>query len=344
MSVHAIPWPRPAREAAPPVHPVFLPFRGCPRRCVFCAQDRQTGRAPAPLEDILRGAEKEIVRRGEAGAPPVEIAFYGGSFTSQPRADVEACVDLHRRMARRGFSLSFRCSARPDAADADLPAFLRGEGCRLVELGVQTFDDASLALAGRGHDAATTLAACRAVHAAGLKLGVQLLPGMPGSTPEIFLRDVSLALDEAHADVLRFYPCVVPAGTGLERLWREGRFIPWTADAAVAALAPAWLQALRAGVPVIRMGLAPEPAMRDALLAGPWDPCLGSRVQGRALFLAVRGALPEGARIARLAVPDRCRGIIWGSGGELRPLWRDLGLTRENLAFSSGEDALILEI
>ena len=33
-----------ARQA---VVPVFLPFRGCPVRCVFCAQDVQTGIADA---------------------------------------------------------------------------------------------------------------------------------------------------------------------------------------------------------------------------------------------------------------------------------------------------------
>ena len=38
-----IAWPPRAVEKGQAVVPVFLPFRGCPVRCVFCAQDVQTG-------------------------------------------------------------------------------------------------------------------------------------------------------------------------------------------------------------------------------------------------------------------------------------------------------------
>ena len=75
--------------------PVFLPFAGCPARCVFCAQDRQTGvgneggvdraleRAAATLEEI------------SACPPPggVELAFYGGTFTALPAVRREAAGD-----------------------------------------------------------------------------------------------------------------------------------------------------------------------------------------------------------------------------------------------------------
>ena len=54
--------------------PFFLPMTSCPRRCVYCDQNKITGIAgvPAP-EDV-----------GETLASldgPVEICFFGGSFT-----------------------------------------------------------------------------------------------------------------------------------------------------------------------------------------------------------------------------------------------------------------------
>ena len=72
---------------------------------------------------------------------------------------------------------------------------LRAAGCAVVELGVQSFADAALAAARRGYDGATAFAACGTVRGAGLRLGVQLLPGMPGHTPEQFAQDVPKALE-----------------------------------------------------------------------------------------------------------------------------------------------------
>ena len=85
---------------------------------------------------------------------------------------------------------------------------------------------------------------------------------------------------------------------------------------------------LRADLPVIRMGLAPEEELAAALLAGPWDPELGARVMARTLLLHVRQALAARGlrRICRMEAPRRCQGFFWGARGELRASWSRLGL------------------
>ena len=332
-----------------PVVPVFLPFRGCPVRCVFCAQDVQTGLADAkPLPgtaaqavpqvstgigQVLNEARQKLRHRHDAGHPPAELAFYGGTFTALPESELAACLDLAREALEQGWISSFRCSTRPDRVDAPTLLRLRSAGCGVVELGVQSFNDSALAASRRGYTGATALAACATVRAAGLKLGVQLLPGMPGHNPQHFAHDVPTAL-AAGAHMLRFYPCLVLEGTGLAAMWREGSYKPWPLEATLDALAQGWLEAMRAGVPVIRMGLAPEPGLAQAILAGPVDGELGGRVKGRALLLAVREALqapdlrqkflPESGFALRL--PRAMQGFFWGAGGELRPAWAALGL------------------
>ena len=332
-----------------PVVPVFLPFRGCPVRCVFCAQDVQTGLAdakPLPgtaaqavpqvstgIAQVLNEARQNLRHRHDAGHPPAELAFYGGTFTALPESELAACLDLAREALEQGWISSFRCSTRPDRVDAPTLLRLRSAGCGVVELGVQSFNDSALAASRRGYTGATALAACATVRAAGLKLGVQLLPGMPGHNPQHFAHDVPTAL-AAGAHMLRFYPCLVLEGTGLAAMWREGSYKPWPLEATLDALAQGWLEAMRAGVPVIRMGLAPEPGLAQAILAGPVDGELGGRVKGRALLLAVREALqapdlrqkflPECGFALRL--PRAMQGFFWGAGGELRPAWAALGL------------------
>ena len=338
------------------VVPVFLPFRGCPVRCVFCAQDVQTGIAEAkPLQgavdqaaeqvsngiaQVLHEARQNLRHRHNTGQPPAELAFYGGTFTALPENELAACLDMAREALEQGWISSFRCSTRPDRVDAATLLRLRGAGCGVVELGVQSFDDSALAASRRGYTGATALAACAAVRAAGLKLGVQLLPGMPGHNPQHFAQDVPVAL-AAGAQMLRFYPCLVLEGTGLAAMWREGTYSPWPLETTLDALAQGWLAAMRAGVPVIRMGLAPEQGLAEAILAGPVDGELGGRVKGRALLLAVREALqapdmrqkflPECGFGLRL--PRAMQGFFWGAGGELRPAWKALGLRA--LAFES---------
>lgn len=337
------------KEARAPVVPVFLPFRGCPVRCVFCAQDVQTGLAdasPLPgtasqaapqvstgIEQVLHEARHNLRQRHDTGQPPAELAFYGGTFTALPESELAACLEMAREALEQGWISTFRCSTRPDRVDTATLLRLRNAGCGVVELGVQSFDDSALAASRRGYTGATALAACAAVRAAGLKLGVQLLPGMPGHKPQHFTHDVPAAL-AAGAHMLRFYPCLVLEGTGLAAMWREGSYTPWPLETTLDALAQGWLAAMRAGVPVIRMGLAPEPGLAEAILAGPVDRELGGRVKGRALLLAVREALqaqnmrqkllPECGFALRL--PRAMQGFFWGAGGELRPAWAALGL------------------
>lgn len=376
-----LPWVLPAAQACALV-PVFLPFRGCPVRCVFCAQDVQTGSvsaacpaeavsgtafaprtgtAPAaaagraslplplpplpvqPLDVLLHETRGNLERRHTLGLPPAELAFYGGTFTAMPDGDQAACLDLAGLALERGWIRSFRCSTRPDCVTAPVLERLRAAGCRCVELGVQSFSDAALAASSRGYDGATALRACAHVKDAGLALGVQLLPGMPGHAPADFLADVPQAL-RAGADMLRFYPCLVLEGTALARMWRQGTYSPWPLEATLDLLAQGWLMAQAAHVPVIRMGLAPEAALDGAVLAGPVDRSLGSRVMGRALLLAVRRAVEAAGEtsgascvpvLSELRLPGACQGYIWGTRGELRPAWAGLGLEPKNARFDA---------
>ena len=194
-------WETPAR--AVPVFSVFIPFFGCPRRCVFCSQHDQTGQQASPLDEILARAANDLRARRAQGRPPVELAFYGGTFTALAPRDLDACLDMADSLLRDGCITRFRCSTRPDRLDAALLARLRRHGCRTVELGIQSFSDTALQASERHYSGRQAAEACRLVRDAGLALGVQLLPGMPGHQPEDFLADVRRALSLG-ADMLRF--------------------------------------------------------------------------------------------------------------------------------------------
>lgn len=313
-------WPEKQRNA---IVPFFMPFLGCRNKCIFCAQELQTGLTASNNYDYLaRRLEQlllELRERLKIGRPLPELAFYGGTFTALPADYWLLCLGMAKFLLEEGLISSWRCSTRPDALTYTRLHAMKKHGCRMVELGIQSFADDALKQSGRPYSGAKGRLAISQIQEAGLAAGVQLLPGMPGSTPGLFLQDVACAVS-AGAACLRFYPCLVIAGSELSRLWQEGLYSPWSLEQTLETLAEGWLHAWQAGVPVIRMGLAPEPGLDNAVLAGPRHNCLGSRIMGRALLNFVNASVPETARI-RLWLPPALRGCIWGWRGELRKKW-----------------------
>jgi histone acetyltransferase (RNA polymerase elongator complex component) len=287
------PLPRPGSHH---ILPVFLPFQGCPSRCLYCSSPIQTGTGTLPLERSLGALREELEERSRAGAVHLEIGFFGGTFTALPDSWQERFLDLVASFRRKGVVGRVRCSTRPDAVDTPRLNRLRALGMDTVELGVQSFDPEVLALCNRRYTGEEALEACRLVRRSGMEVIVQLLPGLPGHGPGQWLEDLS-AVCLIGPEAVRIYPCLVLRSTGLADLWAQNRYRPWTLEDTVERLASG--AALLAGysIPVIRMGLAPEPRLLEDILAGPWHPALGFLVRSRSLHAALR------AQIRRLSSP-----------------------------------------
>lgn len=326
--------------------PVFLPFLGCAAHCVFCAQDKQTGiNMPMTLKNISRllTDKKNILKAGRE--KKLQLAFYGGTFTAIPENAWKLCLDFVQECRSEGLIISFRCSTRPDSLDSRRLKQLVENGCSLVELGIQSFNDAALAKTGRNYTSNDCMDAFEKLKDAGIQAGAQLMPGMPGVDEEIFLHDVELAL-ECGAKVLRYYPCMVVEGTLLAGLWRSGKYSPWNLDSTITTLAKAWNMARIAQVRVIRMGLAPEPGLQNSMLAGPSHPSLGSRVMAEALYQTVKGLcekLINNHGQIKLLVPKSAQGYFWGWQGDMRDKWKSLGICHANI-FYHLENKVCLEI
>lgn len=314
--------PEPPKGARAPVLPVFLPFAGCPQRCIFCDQPGQTGAAPEPL--VVLHARLESLLAATAQGPPQELAFYGGTFTALPEPWPRRFLELAGPHLASGRLTRVRCSTRPDAVDAAQLAELKGLGLSLVELGVQSFDDAALAATQRGYDGQRAEAACALVRETGLGLGIQLLPGLPGQTLSAFRADIA-RVAQLRPELARLYPCLVLEGTRLAELWRAGAYAPWELDRTVDELAQALLALWAAGVPAARIGLAEQQGL--TILAGPRHPALGQLARSRALLLHVRQQLAGLAEAPQvLLLPRRLQGEVLGQHNALASEYAALGL------------------
>ena len=174
----------------------------------------------------------------------------------------------------------------------------------------------------------------------GLGLGIQLLPGMPGVTPDIFLEDVHIALGLKPV-CLRWYPCLVVEGTPLALLWKKKRHVPWSLEETVATLGQALAWAWSQRIPVIRLSLAPEPELDASVLAGPRHPALGNLIQGEALYQTLSGRLCNLPFPVDVDIPSFCQGFFYGDKGSLRPRWEKLGLTPAHIRWIAGHEVFI---
>ncbi|MDR1360506.1 MAG: radical SAM protein, partial [Deltaproteobacteria bacterium] len=337
--VHPEP-PAPRRR----ILPIFLPFSGCRKICLFCNQERQTGRRREAAAPVLEQAEKRLRAMAAQEGAPLEAAFYGGTFTLLAERELSACLAFVRRMKGEGLIAQARCSTRPDAVTPAVLERLKEAGFTCLELGIQSFSSAALAKAGRGYGRESALEACALVRRSGLELVIQLMPGMPGADQATAREDVALAASLA-PEAARLYPCLVLEGSGLAALWRNGLYAPWREEETAVFLAEACLTFWSYGTRIIRLGLAPQEGLQEAILAGPWRPALGHRARSLALFLLLEKRLLSAGFSAgnppRLDLPRSRQGEFWGHGGELAPRYAALGLVRENVHWREGQEFLI---
>ncbi len=332
----------------PPIIPLFTPFVGCPWQCIYCAQEKQTGLSTSQLsipllESIAKLLQRKWCKNSQEndGLPEqFEFAFYGGTFTALPESIQMRCLELLAPYKAQGRLIRIRCSTRPDALTPALLRRLKKAGLDLVELGIQSFNTKALYISTRGYGHDTALAGCHMVQDAGLDLGIQLLPGMPGVTPDVFTEDAHLAI-AMHPVCLRWYPCLVIADTPLATLWQKGLYTPWNTQTTVSTLGRALALAWARQVPVIRLSLAPESTLEAAVLAGPRHPALGNLIQGEALYQTLATRLKKLPYPVTVELPAFCQGFFYGDKGSLRPRWEKLGLATDRIHWIPGPNAFI---
>ncbi|MFO7803525.1 MAG: radical SAM protein [Desulfovermiculus sp.] len=328
----SFPAPVPSRPSVP-IRPVFLPGIGCPTRCIYCQQRVQTGITSQSVHKIYTQLAQDLEQASKAGCRPFELAFFGGTFTALPQQWPLKLLELASRYKREGLVLSVRCSTRPDCISGSDLRELAQRGLNTVELGVQSFCPHVLHSCNRGHGPETIEKACAEVQTAGMGLGLQLLPGLPGHDIGTWLTDVRHTC-RIHPDFARIYPCVVLTGTPLHRMYLRGEFTPWTLEQTVYALARGFVRLWAAGIPVIRMGLHPEPDLLPKIAAGPWHPSLGSLVRSkvlRALLKTLCLRLPPGPKA--LSCPRSLQGDLWGYRGRNRNYLVNMGLTPKDTMY-----------
>lgn len=301
--------------------PIFIPEAACPHQCVFCNQRNITGKTAQPsvadVEDTIEKYLNTIPKNAT-----VEIAFFGGNFTGLPTAQQEQYLQIAQKYLENQSVTSIRCSTRPDYINQEIVELLRRYRVETVELGAQSFDAEVLQKSGRGHSAEDIYRAVEILRENGLTVGLQMMTGLPGDTPEKS-RKTAAEIVRLQADNTRIYPCLVITDSALEQLFSEGKYRPQTLEEAVALSAELTLYFEENGVKILRTGLHRSEGFDSGktLIAGPYHPSFKELVETELWKKAFedeinfdyRGAisivLPKGT--AGLAAGHRKANRIW---------------------------------
>jgi histone acetyltransferase (RNA polymerase elongator complex component) len=180
-------------------------------------------------------------------------------------------------------------------------------------------DDGVLALSRRGHGSEDTVRGVQVLKQFGFKVGIQLMPGLPGDSEQKFHDTVDQVI-RLRPDMVRLYPAVVLRITELGRWYREGRYQPFSLATAVEICAESCMRLEAEGIPVIRIGLMSTPSLlkEDQIIGGPWHPAFGFLVRSAIHQKKIDPHLPRPGGISefRILAPKREIPLVRGYKNE----------------------------
>ena len=171
---------------------IHVPF--CAGKCDYCAFYSE----PAPDPGLVRRWLDRVLRQLEEAAPSLRHAatvYFGGGTPSLLPADVLLRL-FSAVKAVAPYATEISIEANPFTVTQEKAAVLTSFANR-VTLGIQSFDPALREAVGRrSHAGPEPEEAVRNLREAGLRnLGLDLMYALPGETPDLWRRDLELALD-----------------------------------------------------------------------------------------------------------------------------------------------------
>ncbi len=250
---------------------VFVPEIACPFQCVFCNQEKISGKINIPEPaDIVKTIESHIATFKSRNRY-VEVGFFGGSFTGIPLIEQQNYLEIVQPFIKSGNVDGIRLSTRPDYISQEVLEMLSYYNVKTIELGAQSFDPEVLKLTKRGHSVDDIIQASHLIKEYDFKLGLQMMIGLPGDT---FEKSVNTAkqIIKLGSDNTRIYPAVVIRGTAMHHWYEQGRYKPLELHEAVKQTSEILPLFENAGVKVIRVGLHPSEGLITGkeLVAGPF--------------------------------------------------------------------------
>jgi putative oxygen-independent coproporphyrinogen III oxidase len=245
LALHQRPFAVPA--AAPLALYVHWPF--CVSKCPYCdfnSHVRSTLDQDQWRDALL--ADLAYEARLLPGRHLTSIFFGGGTPSLMEPGTVAALIQAAREHWPAADDLEITLEANPNSVEAARFADLAAAGVNRLSLGLQSFDDASLAFLGRAHSAREGLDALAIAQAHFPRVSFDLIYALPGDTEASWgvSLDRALALGTGH---LSLYQLTIEPGTRFAALEAAGKLKPLESDRAATLYELTAERTAAAGIP-----------------------------------------------------------------------------------------------
>jgi histone acetyltransferase (RNA polymerase elongator complex component) len=278
--------------------PVFLPHFGCNEKCIYCDQQFITDLRDTDLSAV-------IAKTLGAHEGPYEVGLFGGNvFGIKPD---QLRQFFSRFEEYRDKITNFRISTKPVPLNHEIIDVLKANKVTVIELGIPTFNNKILSKLNRRHSAEDLIPTYKALAEEGFHVALQFMAGLPDET----MGDIEATVKQMiilKPFYIRIYPLVVLAATPLGEMYTKGLFTPDSFDTVLDRVVYIYLNALKSGIPTVKMGLTDNEVIKDKILAGQYHPAYGYMVKARAFYLAIMARLcdvPLAGEYVRVDVNNR---------------------------------------
>lgn len=259
--------------------PIFISHFGCPNSCVFCNQKKINGReTDVTMEDLRNTIEMYLETLPKNSKK--EVAFFGGTFTGISMGLQKEYLETAYEYIKKGEIDGIRLSTRPDCINYEIVEQLKKYGVTTVELGVQSLDEEVLIATERYYPVSVVEEACKILKEYGIKLGIQLMVGLPKSTFDSDYETAKKVL-EMKPDMVRIYPTLVIKNTKMEQMFYQEEYSPLSLEEAIERTKKIMALLESNGINIIRVGLQPSEDLREdgVVLGGPFHPAFRELVE-----------------------------------------------------------------
>lgn len=206
---------------------LYIHFPFCLRKCLYCDFNSVAG-SPVTADEYVAAVVREMALRAERFSVPVvapTLYFGGGTPSLMAPGQVERVIDSAARLYGLTADAEITLEANPGTVTTEALAGYRTAGVNRLSLGVQSFNDAFLALLGRIHTAREARDAFAMARERGFgNIGIDLIHSLPGETGAAWLDDLAQAVGLG-PEHISAYGLTIEEGTPFHDLKREGKLL-----------------------------------------------------------------------------------------------------------------------
>jgi len=201
---------------------IHIPF--CLSKCGYC--DFYSVTTTQKIPSFIESLQKEMVLYCGFFERFDTLYLGGGTPSLLDAGQIEEIIDGVHGNFPLSADAEITIETNPGDLGSELAESLHRTGINRINIGVQSFDDSTLAFLGRRHSSAEAISAIEKVRAAGFgNVGLDLIYGVPGQDMQSWMKTLGKALSFT-PEHLSCYQLTIEPSTPLGKRYKAGEIVP----------------------------------------------------------------------------------------------------------------------